>query len=114
MKIPLDECVPVDFRHHLQGHEVHTVRWAGFNGLTDGELLNAAEAGAYDVMLTVDKGIPYQNRLAGRARSNRIQHLTPLFRLRVDNDRRALEAVDFAHTIHEMALGGEVGIVAAA
>ncbi len=30
MKILLDECLPVDFRHLLPGHEVHSAEWAGF------------------------------------------------------------------------------------
>ena len=33
MKVLLDECLPLDFRHHLPGHEVHTAEWAGFKSL---------------------------------------------------------------------------------
>jgi hypothetical protein len=28
MKILLDECLPVDFRHSFPGHEAHSVEWA--------------------------------------------------------------------------------------
>jgi hypothetical protein len=45
MKILLDECLPLD----------HTVQWAGFKGKQNGELLRAAEADGYDVLLTVDQ-----------------------------------------------------------
>lgn len=66
MKILLDECLPVDFRHHLAGHEVHTAQWAGFKGLKNGELLRELEDAGYGVFLTADQGIPYQQNLAHR------------------------------------------------
>ena len=31
MKILLDECLPLDFRHSFPGHEAHTVQWAGYS-----------------------------------------------------------------------------------
>src|SRR5579863_5863887 len=47
MKILLDECLPVDFRHSFPGHEAHSVEWAGLKGKKNGELLQAAEGGDY-------------------------------------------------------------------
>jgi hypothetical protein len=38
VKVLLDECLPLDFRHDLRGHEAHTVQWAGFKGKKNGEL----------------------------------------------------------------------------
>lgn len=64
MKVLLDECLPLDFRHELRGHEAYTVQWAGFKGMKNGELLGAAESAGYEVLLTVDQGIPYQNSVA--------------------------------------------------
>jgi predicted nuclease of predicted toxin-antitoxin system len=66
MKVLLDECLPVDFRHCLRGHEVHSVQWAGLKGKKNGELLQAAEAVGYDVLLTVDQGIPHQAQSGNR------------------------------------------------
>jgi predicted nuclease of predicted toxin-antitoxin system len=66
MKVLLDECVPERLREHLTGHEIHTVRYAGFSGKKNGELLRLAEEAGYDVLLTVDQGIPYQHRMSGR------------------------------------------------
>lgn len=66
MKVLLDECLPLDFRHELQGHEAHTVQWAGFKGMRNGELLRAAESAGYEVLLTIDQGIPYQTSAANR------------------------------------------------
>ena len=66
MKILLDECLPVDFRHHLAGHEVHTAEWAGFKSLKNGRLLREAEEAGYEVFLTTDQGIPYQQNPASQ------------------------------------------------
>ena len=60
MKILLDECLPLDLRHNFPGHETHTAQWAGFKGKSNSDLIRAAEAAGYDVLLTVDQGIPHQ------------------------------------------------------
>ena len=39
MKILLDECLPVDFRHSFPNHETHSAEWAGLKGKKNGELL---------------------------------------------------------------------------
>jgi predicted nuclease of predicted toxin-antitoxin system len=57
VKLLLDECLPIDFRHHFSDHEAHTAEWAGFKGKKNGELLSVAEMAGYDVLLTVDQGI---------------------------------------------------------
>lgn len=67
MRVLLDECVSEHLRHHLPGHECQTVRYAGFAGLENGELLKEAEAARFDVLLTVDKGFEYQLNLADRS-----------------------------------------------
>ena len=54
MKILLDVCLPVDFRHSFPTHGAHTAQWAGLKGKGNGELLRAAEIAGYDVLLTVD------------------------------------------------------------
>jgi len=86
VKILLDECLPIDFRHSFPQHEAHTVEWAGLKGRKNGELLRAAQAAGYEVLLTVDQGIPFQQALAGRkisivsmrSRTNQLEDLTPL------------------------------------
>ncbi|MBI4910888.1 MAG: hypothetical protein HY820_45180 [Acidobacteria bacterium] len=85
MKILLDECLPVDFRHHLPPHEVHTAGWAGFRSLKNGKLLEEAETAGYQVFLTVDRGVPHQQNLVQRrisvlvirARTNQLEDLLP-------------------------------------
>ena len=66
MKILLDECLPADFRRSFPGREAHSVEWAGLKGKKNGELPQAAERGGYQVLLTVDQGIPHQQTMVGR------------------------------------------------
>ena len=62
MKLLLDECVVRDLKRDLAGHEVSTVVEAGFGGLENGQLLRAA-AGNYDVLITVDRNLPFQQNI---------------------------------------------------
>lgn len=66
MRILLDECVNERLRNHFSGHDVQSARYAGFSGLKNGELLDAAEAAGFEVLLTVDQGFGHQQNLAGR------------------------------------------------
>ncbi len=59
MKLLLDECVTRFVKRDLSEHEVFTVGEAGLKGLKNGVLLSAA-AGRFDVLVTVDQNIPYQ------------------------------------------------------
>src|SRR5215212_9130612 len=63
MKLLLDECVVHDLKKDLVGHEVSTVVEAGFRGLENGELLRVAAA-EYDVLITVDPNLPFQQNIA--------------------------------------------------
>ena len=86
MKILLDECPPLDFRHSFPGHDAHSAEWAGLKGKKNAELLRDAETAGYEVLLTVDQGIPHQQNLAGRklsiipirSRTNQLEDLPPL------------------------------------
>jgi predicted nuclease of predicted toxin-antitoxin system len=66
MRILLDECVPHRLRNHLPQHECQTAQRAGFGGLENGELLEAAENAKFDVLVTVDRGIEYQQDFGNR------------------------------------------------
>jgi len=63
MRILLDECVSEQLRHHFKEHECQTARYAGLAGLENGQLMKAAEAAKFDVLLTVDRGFEYQQNL---------------------------------------------------
>ena len=86
MRILLDECVDERFRHEFLGHDCQTARFARLTGLKNGQLLAAAEAQEFDVLITVDQAMPYQQDMMSRriavlvlcAPTNRIQDLRKL------------------------------------
>ena len=66
MRVLFDQATPVPLRPFLQGHTVRTAAQEKWDRLRNGELLNAAEAAGFDVLLTTDKNMRYQQNLAGR------------------------------------------------
>ncbi|MDA4120227.1 MAG: hypothetical protein OK436_06530 [Thaumarchaeota archaeon] len=70
----------------MPGHECQTARYAGFGGLENGALLTAAEHANFDVLLTVDRRMEFQQDLRHRkiaiiilcAKSIRLKDLLPL------------------------------------
>lgn len=66
MRILLDECINHRLRKYLPGHDCQSARYAGFGGLTNGDLLDAAEAAKFEILLTVDRGIAYDQNMSGR------------------------------------------------
>ena len=80
MKLLLDECVPRKLKFSLPGHECFTVPGAGLAGKKNGELLEIAESRGFDVFITLDRGLEFEQNLSGRgiavlilaARSNRL------------------------------------------
>ncbi len=94
MRVLLDECMPKDFKKWLDKHDCMTAGEAGLAGKKNGVLLKAI-ASKFDVFVTVDKSLRYQQNLKGipfgivvlRARGNRLEDLAPLA-------AKALEAID--------------------
>ena len=85
MRILLDESLPIELASELPGHDIISVHQMGWLGLKNGELL-ARATGRFEVMLTADQNLPYQQNLTRLpigvvvvvARSNRIETLCPL------------------------------------
>src|SRR6476660_9593452 len=65
MKVLLDECVPWPMHKLLTGHQCMTAQQRGWGGIKNGELLKLAEA-EFDLFITSDQNIRYQQNLAGR------------------------------------------------
>lgn len=65
MKILLDECVPWPLRKLLPGHECKTAKYCGWGGFSNGDLLRVTEA-EFDLFVTSDQNLRYQQNLAGR------------------------------------------------
>ena len=66
MKILFDQATPVPIRQYLKGHVVRTAAQQGWATLRNGDLLNAAEEAGFDLLLTTDQNIGYQQNLSGR------------------------------------------------
>ena len=85
MRVLLDECVPRKLKSSLTGHECRTVPEEGLAGKRNGELLALAEKAGFDVFLSVDRGIEFQQNLQSRriavllvrAQSSRLADLLP-------------------------------------
>ena len=66
MRILIDECVDQRLRFLFPGHECETAAHAKLSGLENGVLLSAAEAAGFEVIVTTDQKIPYQQNLRVR------------------------------------------------
>jgi hypothetical protein len=67
MKVILDESVPQNCRLLVEGgHTVVTAWYHGWSGLKNGALLDAAEAAGFDLFITADQEMSYQQNLTGR------------------------------------------------
>jgi hypothetical protein len=67
MKIILDESVPQKLRLLIKGnHTVVTVWFQGWSGLKNGALLAAAEEAGFELFITADQEISYQQNLSSR------------------------------------------------
>lgn len=85
MRVLLDACVPRQLARWIEGHEVRTAFEMGWGDLDDGPLLDQL-AGAFEGLVTVDRGLPRQQRIDHRsfgvillrAKTNRLADLLPL------------------------------------
>lgn len=99
----LDECMPRPIRDEFIGHDVSTIEEASFKSLKNGELLRAASKD-YDVLVTVDKNIEFQQSLKGvdiavlvfDARSNKLERLLPL----IPDALEALKDISVGDIVH--------------
>jgi hypothetical protein len=66
MRILFDQGTPAPLRHALVGHSVETAYERGWSKLSNGDLLNAAEGSSFDLFVTTDQNLRYQQNLAGR------------------------------------------------
>ena len=66
MKVVFDHNVPYKLRRLLPGHSIQTAHESGWSTLTNGVLLSTAEYSGFQVMVTCDQGIYYQQNLKSR------------------------------------------------
>ena len=85
-RVVLDESVPHDLLLHLTALEVTTVQALGWAGMKNGALLKATRDAGYQVLVTVDRRLEYQQNIAAsgialvvlRGRSTRMVDLVLL------------------------------------
>ena len=66
MRILFDQATPVPLRPYLVGHTIRTAAEEGWDRLRNGDLLNAAEEAGFDLLLTTDRNMQYQQNIEGR------------------------------------------------
>ncbi|MYC93438.1 MAG: hypothetical protein F4X14_00575 [Caldilineaceae bacterium SB0661_bin_32] len=64
MKILFDQGAPAPLRRHLVGHSVDTAYERGWSDLRNGDLLARAEIDGYELLITTDQNIRYQQNLS--------------------------------------------------
>jgi hypothetical protein len=86
VRVILDENLPRVLARELAGHEATTVQQMGWASLKNGALLSSIAGAGFDALLTMDKNLSKQQRVADlpfgvvvvRARDNRLATLLPL------------------------------------
>lgn len=66
MRVLFDKSAPYGLARYLEDHTVSTAEDCGWGRLENGDLLTVAEQSGYELFLTADKNLRYQQNLAGR------------------------------------------------
>ena len=95
MRILFDQGTPAPLRDYLTGHWVDTAFERGWSDLRNGELLDRAEGGEYQLLITTDQSLRHQQKLDHRRLGVLVLLAAswPRVRLRVDDIRAAVERV---------------------
>jgi hypothetical protein len=95
VKILFDQGTPVPLRNALGQHEIVTAFERGWAALQNGELLAAAEAEGFEVLLTTDKNIRHQQNPGGRLLAIVVLPTTDWRKIRMHTDAvaQALESL---------------------
>lgn len=67
MRILFDHCVPAPLRRSLVSHDVKLAVEMGWQGLKNGDLLAQAEAAGFDLLVSTDQNLRYQQTVTGRS-----------------------------------------------
>lgn len=66
MRVLFDQGTPAPLRHHLLDHQITTAFELGWGSLKNGELLQQAESQGFEVLVTTDQSLKYQQNLSSR------------------------------------------------
>jgi len=67
MRILFDQGTPVPLRSFLSGHNVATAYERGWSAVTNGDLIRLAEQEGFELLITTDTNLRYQQNLQGRS-----------------------------------------------
>jgi hypothetical protein len=92
MRILFDQGTPAPLRRHLPEHAVETAFERGWSTLVNGVLLDTIERDGYDLLITTDTNLKYQQNLAGRRLAIIVLLSTswPRIRRQIDEIREAI------------------------
>jgi hypothetical protein len=110
MRVLFDNGTPRSLARHLtDSHVVTEARARGWDKLENGNLLNAAEVAGFQVLVTTDKNLRYQQSLAGRRIAVIVlgQGRWRLIQLRIDEIVAAVNAAK-PGTFTEVEIPGEI------
>ena len=95
MKILFDQGTPAPLRRFLKGDSVDTAFERGWSNLKNGDLLAAAEQDGYQLLITTDQNLRYQQNLAGRSLAILVLFSTswPRIQLRVEAIQQAVDQI---------------------
>jgi len=82
VKVLFDQGTPKPLRRSLRGHEIETAYERGWSTLANGELIAQAEAAGFDILVTTDRQLRYQQNLSQRQLAIVVLTTTQLPRIR--------------------------------
>ena len=95
MRLLFDHNAPRQLRPHLVGHDVGVAEERGWATLVNGELLDRAEEAGYEVVITADRNMRYQQNIGSRSLALIVlgANRWPLIEPRIEDIRAALEGI---------------------
>ena len=95
MRILFDQGIPVPLRRYLSNHSVDTAFEQGWSHLQNSELLQASEQNNYQLLISTDQNLRYQQNLSGRQLAIIVLLSTswPRIQLRIDDIQAAVDKI---------------------
>src|SRR5262245_51822959 len=95
MNILFDQGTPVPLRRYLVGHSVTTAYEQGWSNIVNGQLLDAAEQAGYQLLITTDQNLQYQQNLTGRQLAILVLRSTswPRIQVHIDVIREVIDRI---------------------
>ena len=103
MKVLFDQGTPAPLRLALSGHIVETAHERGWSRLQNGELIAAAQQAGFQVLVTTDRNLKYQQNLAA-------QHLSIVVLLTTSWPRIQLSLPAILKAVDRSTIGGYVEV----